>query len=103
MDKYMHPNTIKPKEDSLIVVFMIKSNKVVKMSELFWSLNYTYVLNWCYVDDIVKDVENLHKYVRAYNYYRDSLKDLIDENEDKQISTKLQKIYKEATKLIVNG
>lgn len=102
MEKYMHNRFDKPKDGAIIVVLRGKLPKIVQMSELYWGLNNSFITGWYYADELAEDAKNLSKYVRAYNSYRDSVKELMESVDDAKLVEKLLNMYETATKMVTD-
>lgn len=100
MEKYFHLPSQHPTDGAVIFTLKGKVAKIESVSPLNWAFIRASIDKWAYVNDLVKDLDNLQKYVRAYNYYRDRVKNVIEVSTNAFTKNELSDIYKNATDII---
>ncbi len=110
-DKYYHKinlddyyNTEVP-ENNRQVLFIKEDNghlkmKLFEMTPVTWALNKGNFNGWMYFDEIMTDVKDLVKYLRAYNLFRDTIKELLDEDIESSVRSKLEETLERARNLV---
>lgn len=100
MEKYFHLPSKRPADGAVIFTLRGKIAKVEGVSPLNWVFIKQNIDKWAYVHDLLQDLDNLQKYVRAYNYYRDRVKNVIEVSTNTFTKRELSDIYKNATDII---
>lgn len=98
MEKYMKSTDVIPNDGEFVLLFSNnRGTKMIKMDPIGWTCAKQLYTKWCYVNEVVKDIVNLNKYVRGFNFYREEVKKLAETSTD---SDKLLNIVEQAAEII---